>query len=223
MSQSSNHLRLVSWTWQWVHFTQMSSTVTRSQSNRAPLGCDGTRDSHHGCADDKSAATAWCYHVNMNQNLWGMFNTLLNLCHEELRQFWRQTGVQPGTSKVHLIKWPVSVCIYIHIYIEVNYLKIIQCDFQDFFYSVSHSWGVPTMLFTDLSILCKWENVKNRQCIKYLFAPLYMHIYTYIHIYIYIYMKSSFPKRYKSILIVFMKMTFFYLDPYILLIFNLSC
>ncbi len=28
-------------------------------------------------------------------------------------------------------------------------------------------------------------------------------------------MKSSFPKRYKSILIVFMKMTFFYLDPYI--------
>ncbi len=37
------------------------------------------------------------------------------------------------------------------------------------------------------------------------------------------YMKSSFPKRDKSILIVFMKMTFFYLDPYILLIFNLSC
>ncbi len=37
------------------------------------------------------------------------------------------------------------------------------------------------------------------------------------------YMKSSFPKRYKSILIVFMKMTFFYLDPYIWLIFNLSC
>ncbi len=28
-------------------------------------------------------------------------------------------------------------------------------------------------------------------------------------------MKSSFPKRYKSILIVFMKITFFYLDPYI--------
>ncbi len=34
-----------------------------------------------------------------------------------------QKGVQPGTSKVHLIKWPVSVCvcayvcIYIYIYI----------------------------------------------------------------------------------------------------------
>ncbi len=35
VSQSSNHLRLVSWTWQWVHFTQITSTVTRSQSNRA--------------------------------------------------------------------------------------------------------------------------------------------------------------------------------------------
>ncbi len=75
MSQISNHLRLVSWTWQWVHFTQMASTVTRSQSNRAPLGCGGTRDSHHGWADDKSAATAWCYHVNMEPNLWGMFPT----------------------------------------------------------------------------------------------------------------------------------------------------
>ncbi len=38
--------------------------------------------------------------------------------------------------------------------------------------SVSHSWGVPTMKITDLSILCKWENLKNRQCVKYLFAPL---------------------------------------------------
>ncbi len=65
MHHVSNHLRLVSWTWQWVHFTQMASTVTRSQSNRAALGCGGTRDSHHGCAADKSAATAWCYHDNM--------------------------------------------------------------------------------------------------------------------------------------------------------------
>ncbi len=49
---------------------------------------------------------------------------------------------------------------------EVNYLKIIECDFLD-------SWGVPTMKITDLSILCKWETLKNQQCIKYLFAPLY--------------------------------------------------
>ena len=35
--------------------------VTRSQ----PCGAG---DSHHGCA-------AWCYHVNVHQNLWGMFLT----------------------------------------------------------------------------------------------------------------------------------------------------
>ncbi len=47
------------------------------------------------------------------KSLRNVSNTLLNLCHEELRQFWRQKGVQPclllGTSKVSLIKWPVSV------------------------------------------------------------------------------------------------------------------
>ncbi len=74
-SQSSNHLKPVFWTWQWVHFTQMASTVTRSQSNRAALGCGGTGDLHRVCAADKSAATVWCYHVNMDQNLWGMFPT----------------------------------------------------------------------------------------------------------------------------------------------------
>ncbi len=42
----TRHLRLVSWTWKWVNFSQMASTVTRSQSKRAPLGCG----SHHGCA-----------------------------------------------------------------------------------------------------------------------------------------------------------------------------
>ncbi len=32
-------------------------------------------DVDHGCAADKSAETVWCYHVNMDQNLWGMFPT----------------------------------------------------------------------------------------------------------------------------------------------------
>ncbi len=39
------------------------------------LGCGGTGVSHRGCAADKSVATRWCYHVNMDQNLWGMFPT----------------------------------------------------------------------------------------------------------------------------------------------------
>ncbi len=43
------------------------------------------------------------------KSLRNVSNTLLNLCHEELRQFWRQKGVQPSTSKVYLIKWSVSV------------------------------------------------------------------------------------------------------------------
>ncbi len=54
-------------------------------------------------------------------------------------------------------------------------------------------------------------------------CTVYIH-YVFINTHTYSkYLKSSFPKRYKSIWIVFMKMTFFYLDPYILLIFNLSC
>ncbi len=60
------------------------------------------------------------------------------------------------------------------------------------------------MKITGLSHLFKWENLHNWWLTKYLFDPLY------------VYMKSSFPKRYKSILIVFMKMAFVYLDPYIL-------
>ncbi len=47
------------------------------------------------------------------KSLRNVSNTLLNLCHEELRQFWRQKWLQPGTSKVYLIKWPVSVYIWI--------------------------------------------------------------------------------------------------------------
>ncbi len=45
------------------------------------------------------------------KSLRNVSNTLLNLCHEELKQFWRQKGVQPGTSKVYLIKWSVSLYI----------------------------------------------------------------------------------------------------------------
>ncbi len=121
-------MRLVSWTWQCVHFTQMASTVTRSQSNRAPLGFGGTEDSYHGWVADKSTTSAWCYHVNNGpQSLRNVSNTLLNLCHEELRQFWRQKAVQPGTSKVYLIKWPMSacmcVCVYIYIYIYIYYFR----------------------------------------------------------------------------------------------------
>ncbi len=54
------------------------------------------------------------------KSLRNVSNTLLNLFHEELRQFWRQKWVQPGTNKVYLIKWSVSVYIYIYIYIYTH-------------------------------------------------------------------------------------------------------
>ncbi len=57
-----------------------------------------------------------------------------------------------------------------------NSLKILQCDFLDFFsYFVSHSWGIPMMKITGLSHLFKWENLHNWWLTKYFFAPLYVH------------------------------------------------
>ncbi len=80
-------------------FTQMASTVTRSQSNRAPLGCGGTGDSHHGCAADKSAETVMlsCQYGPISQR--NVSNTLLNRCHKDVRQFWRQKGSNPVLAR----------------------------------------------------------------------------------------------------------------------------
>ncbi len=109
MSQSSNYLRLVSWTWQWVHFTQMASTFTRSQSNRAPLGCGGTGDLHHGYAANKSAATAWCIMSIWTKISEECFQHLVESMPRRIKGVLKANGVQPSTSKVYLIKWPVSV------------------------------------------------------------------------------------------------------------------
>lgn len=86
----------------------MAPTVTRSQSNRAPLRCGSTGESHHGCAADISAVIVWCYcnHVNMDQSLWGMFPVACWSCHKELMQLWRKKVPRfHGTSKVHIMNW----------------------------------------------------------------------------------------------------------------------
>lgn len=60
-----NHLKLVSQIWK-------QDLVTSTVTNRALLGCE-TGASHHGCGADKCAACVWRYHVNMKQNLRGVF------------------------------------------------------------------------------------------------------------------------------------------------------
>ncbi len=72
-----------------------------------------------------------------------------------------------------------------HHNLQINSLKILQCDFLDFFsYFVSHSGGIPMMKITGLSHLFKWENLHNWWLTEYFFAPLYICMYIYIYIYI---------------------------------------
>ncbi len=52
----------------------------------------------------------WTWSLKSRRNV---SNTLLNLYHEELRQFWRQKGVQPDTSKVPNKVASECVCICI--------------------------------------------------------------------------------------------------------------
>ncbi len=59
-----------------------------------------------------------CYRIDKNCGS-TLSQTMRIQLIEELRQFWRQKGVQPGSSKVYLINWPVSVCMCIYIYICV--------------------------------------------------------------------------------------------------------
>ncbi len=77
----------VSWTWQWVHFIQMASTVNQISIQQSTFGMWWeTRDSHHGCVVSTVWMLSWQYGPTSLRNV---SNTLLNLCHEELRQFWR--------------------------------------------------------------------------------------------------------------------------------------
>jgi len=96
MSQSSNHFKLVSWTSQWVHCPKMAPTVTRSQPNRASLGCGGTGM----CIPQISInckILSYQYGPTFPKNA---FSALLNQCHAELREFWRRKGARHIISMV---------------------------------------------------------------------------------------------------------------------------
>lgn len=82
----------------WSYCTPLASTVTRSQSHRTSLGSGRMGDWHHWCV------TLWCFHVNMDQNAVDVSITLLNLCHNGCRQFWRHEGAEPCTNRLYLIK-----------------------------------------------------------------------------------------------------------------------
>ncbi len=76
-------------------------------------------------------------------------------------------------------RWP----LIFHHNLQINSLKILQCDFLDFFsYFVSHSWGIPMMKITGLSHLFKWENLHNWWLTKYFFAPLYIFVFLWLSV-----------------------------------------
>lgn len=60
-------------------------------------------DSHHGWSN---CLMLLCQYAP--ESLCNVSSTLLNQCHKSLSQFWGQKGVQRCTSKVWLIKHPVS-------------------------------------------------------------------------------------------------------------------
>lgn len=91
--------KLDSWTRRWINCSQTAPTDIRYyQSSIAPLWCGGMADSDLGCRADKFVGVVWCYLVIMA--LRNVSSTLLNLCHEKLRQFCRQKCIQTSTCKV---------------------------------------------------------------------------------------------------------------------------
>ncbi len=91
----------------------MASTVTRSQSNRAPLGCGGTGDSHNDVQPTNLQQLLDAIMLIWTKISEECFQHLFESMPQRVKAVLKAKGVQPGTSKVHLIKWPVRVCVYV--------------------------------------------------------------------------------------------------------------
>ncbi len=104
---------------------------------------------------------------NTSNSVWKPCEDLqktFDLCHCQQRVY----------NKVLRWNYVIDQILIFHHNLQINSLKILQCDFLDFFsYFVSHSWGIPMMKITGLSHLFKWENLHNWWLTKYFFAPLY--------------------------------------------------
>lgn len=94
-SQSSGHVKYVSWTGQWIQDLHPIEHLW------------GVVEPEIGITDVQKAA--WCYHVYMDWR--NVPSVLLNLCQEESRQSWRRKGVQEQYE--HDVPRKVSgECIY---------------------------------------------------------------------------------------------------------------
>ncbi len=105
---------------------------------------------------------------NTSNSVWKPCEDLqktFDLCHCQQRVY----------NKVLRCNFVIDQILIFHHNLQINSLKILQCDFLDCFsYFVSHSWGIPMMKITGLSHLFKWENLHNWWLTKYFFAPLYI-------------------------------------------------
>lgn len=71
-------------------FLNMTITVTRFQSSRAVLGCG-----------HEQPTAAWCYHVNMDLNLWGKFPAPCWIC---VMKNWSSSKGKRGATPI-LTRW----------------------------------------------------------------------------------------------------------------------
>ncbi len=111
---------------------------------------------------------------NTSNSVWKPCEDLqktFDLCHCQQRVY----------NKVLRWNFVIDQILIFHHNLQINSVKILQCDFLDCFsYFVSHSWGIPMMKITGLSHLFKWENLHNWWLTKYFFAPLYIWVCLWI-------------------------------------------
>ncbi len=88
----------------------MASTVTRSQSNKAALGCGGTGDSYHGSAANlqqlrDAIMSIW---TKISEEC---FQHLVESMPRRIKAVLKAKGGPTRYEQGVLIKWPVSVYI----------------------------------------------------------------------------------------------------------------
>lgn len=92
--------------WNITMSSPVASTVTRSLSNRALLGCDRTGDSHYRSKICRNSAVVSCQY--RAKSLRNVSNTLIKVFHKEFRQFCWLNWIQPFIGTLYLMKWPLS-------------------------------------------------------------------------------------------------------------------